>query len=159
MNDWNRLEQQDELKDAILAYRTEVERLKRIGLNQYGEVPALETVRYAKETVEERLREVLTKVFWSKVTEIGGGKCYLQTNLDDIVEAIILALRAVPMNASILPLPHKWSPLMVGFIPSKDPDTTSTGTFDIGGPSLDNVQWESMHLTLAPIHPSTSESD
>jgi hypothetical protein len=39
-------------------------------------------------------------------------------------------------------LPEEWTGLMTGFIPTDKPDYSSTGTFDQGGPSLDNKQWE-----------------
>lgn len=39
-----------------------------------------------------QLRNVLGRVLWSKVTEVGGGKCYLQTNLDDLTDEIAAAL-------------------------------------------------------------------
>lgn len=37
--------------------------------------------------------------------------------------------------------PHRWSFLMKGFVPSRKNDKISTGTFDTGGPSLDNLRW------------------
>lgn len=38
--------------------------------------------------------------------------------------------------------PHEWSDLMKGFIPPDKSDYSSTGTFDTGGPSLDNYRYE-----------------
>lgn len=36
---------------------------------------------------------------------------------------------------------NEWTPLMKGFIPPTESDTTSTNSGDSGGPSLDDVQW------------------
>ncbi len=44
--------QEDELRNAIIAYRREIERLKSIGLNQYGEVAGSAPAK------DERLREL-----------------------------------------------------------------------------------------------------
>ena len=37
---------------------------------------------------------------------------------------------------------HKWTGLMEGFIPPVNSDYSSTGTFDQGGPSLDNYRYK-----------------
>jgi hypothetical protein len=43
---------------------------------------------------------------------------------------------------------HKWTGLMAGFTPAPT-DTSDTGTFDTGGPSLDNYRWEHDAISTA----------
>lgn len=39
-------------------------------------------------------------------------------------------------------LVHEWPDLMKGFIPPDEMDGATTNSGDVGGPSLDDIQWE-----------------
>jgi hypothetical protein len=51
----------------------------------------------SSDQTQARIRALVAKILWSKVTEIGGGKCYLQTNLDDVAAELADALVASPL--------------------------------------------------------------
>lgn len=73
--------------------RLEALQAKYKALEQAAQIEHAQLAACARERDEVQVRTRIANIIWSKFTEIGGGKCYITSNLDDLAQEIVEALR------------------------------------------------------------------